>query len=116
MTAEDGFYYDSEGTSISVAEWFRLVAAGPLFLGIDTVGDRIVCTMWLGIDHSQGTASEPLIYQTMVWDVNAPPEHETPFPHGDVDHRYDRFYPTRAGALEGHAQTLLMVRLANEHG
>jgi hypothetical protein len=67
-------------------------------VGYDTVGDVIVSTVWLGIDHSFGDAETPVIFETMVF---GGPLHEV----------FDR-YATLEGARAGHALMLARVQQA----
>ena len=97
-------YYDRLGNPISQKIWaplfedtsYRIVAH-------DNVGDMLVSTVWLGLDHRLGSGS-PLIFETMVFHATAP----------NFEHRYRdlemRRYSTEADALAGHAELLDLVR------
>jgi hypothetical protein len=62
------------------------------------VGDVMVSTVFLGIDHQDGSSGPPLLYETMV------------FGHERLD--ICERYATRAQAIDGHAQVVRAVRAA----
>lgn len=51
--------------------WMEEARKGNLLrVGQDKVGDLLVSTVFLGIDHRFGDGDEPLIFETMVLDKN----------------------------------------------
>lgn len=74
------------------AEWFesanRQVAS-------DSVGDVIVSTVFLGLDHNWNNGGDPVLWETMIFG-------------GSHDGYCDR-YSSRAEALAGHASALAMA-------
>ena len=90
MTTE--LFYDYDGVAISDEEWHedRLSRGGrPRHAGLTQVGDYIVSTVHLGLDHSSWMEGPPLIFETMAAGVD---EWE------DIQERYS----TAEGAAEGH--------------
>lgn len=74
----DGDYYDMDGESISIGEWAMLLEKKGPWQGAGTfgwidqtpVGDMIVSTIWLGLDHSfqwPPVEKPAAIFETMVF-------------------------------------------------
>lgn len=59
-------YYDIEGKPISLQEYCFL-AQDPTYVTVDRslIGDKVVSTVWLGINHSSNPY-QPAIFETMV--------------------------------------------------
>jgi hypothetical protein len=67
----DGTYYDRKGKLITQDEWTRLFANKKYQILKQTkVGDRLVSTVWLGMNHNFGWGKKPLIFETLVLDDN----------------------------------------------
>ena len=83
-------YYDKNGQPIGTDEWSRLFEDNDYRrIGLDTVGQVRVSTVWLGMDHAF-LGGEPEIFETMVFG-------------GDNWIEQDRIhYRTEAEALAGH--------------
>jgi hypothetical protein len=69
-------------------------------IALDTVGDVMVSTVFLGLDHNfawlgRGANPHPLVFKTMVF-------------NGPLDQEQDRYH-TRLEALIGHAEMLAKV-------
>jgi hypothetical protein len=86
-------YYDRDGNPMEHEEWMVAFGFGN---GIDktAIGDVMVSTVWLGIDHSFGHGP-PLIFETMVFG-------------GGLDEYLWR-WSTVAEAQEGHNRVVQMV-------
>jgi len=97
--------YDRDGMPISMAEYSRLLAQpGYQRVAEDQVGPYWISTVWLGVDHGWGRRPVPVIFETMVFAEN-----------GKVGHDLEmRRYSTEAEALEGHAETVLLVRATTQ--
>lgn len=87
--------YDRDGRPITMEEFVDLLTRKDDYrrVGWDTVGNRVVSTVWLGMDHAFGVRGPPLIFETMV------------FPEGEILRRY----PTEELARAGHAEAVLLV-------
>ena len=85
----DGLYYDRKGKKITQQEWSKLFSNRKYQVLKQTkVGDLLVSTVWLGLNHAFG-GGKPMIFETLVL-------HEDN--HEDDGTRYS----TEAEALEGH--------------
>lgn len=97
-------YYDREGKPIDMDTWLSLWRDVTYKVIRKTmVGDVLVSTVWLGIDHAFGYSERPLIFETMLF-VGA---------EGDEMYRYY----TEAEALADHdrlVEQLRMVKAAVE--
>lgn len=62
----------------------------------DEVGNVLVSTVFLGLDHSHGMDGPPVLWETMIFGSPA---------HNDYQERYC----TREEALAGHAEALKLV-------
>jgi len=97
-----GSYYDRQGNPLTMEEWVQL-HSGDKTVAKTQVGEYLVSTVWLGLDHSFSGAGAPLIFETMVFD-------QTPgTPRKWSDELLER-YPTEAAALAGHDQVVQLVR------
>lgn len=89
-------YYDKQGNPLTREEYFALLdRIGPMYklVGNTTIGDALVSTVWLGLDHSYDNG-EPVIFESMIFG-------------GDRD-EYSERYSTLEEAQQGH------LRLVNE--
>ena len=111
---EPRFFYDLDGQPITHERWLAIAATGTRFVGMDTVGELVVGTWWLGIDHSFGEAPTPLIFETVVWELYEGGAGADP-PEEKIVHAYDRWYASREDARDGHVLTLQLVQHAQEH-
>lgn len=95
--------FDRAGQPIGIEDWTRLFADETYKrVAEDQVGPYWVSTIWLGLDHSHGYTSEPIIFETLV---SVPDDAEGLGP--DVDgHRY----ATEQAALDGHAELVTLIR------
>lgn len=62
----------------------------------ETIGDSEVSTVFLGLDHSFGDTSEPILWETMVFD-------------GKLDQEQDRCPGNRADAIKMHERMVERV-------
>ena len=82
---------------------------GPLFedaekrkVGRDEIGDAVVSTMFLGMDHNMSGAGPPVLFETMIfWDGH------------ELDEEQER-YCTWEEAEAGHARWVAAVRAAQQ--
>ena len=87
-------YYDMDGNLITREEWAALMEDPDYrFLARTEVGENVVSTVWLGLDHSFGEGLMPLIFETMV------------FPRGTQQR-----YMTKELALEGHEKMVTRLK------
>lgn len=89
-------YYDRQGNPADAAE-FERAFSGDRHVGLDTIDDVTVSTVFLGIDHSFGSGP-PLLFETMVFG-------------GPLDEEQVR-YSTEAEAAAGHKAMVERVRAA----
>lgn len=63
-------YWDRAGEPIGdVLEWARLFEnPGYRFVAIDEEGDRMISTIWQGLDVCHGRLTEPMPYESGVFD------------------------------------------------
>lgn len=94
-------YYDRQGRPVSAEEWSRLHSSGLDYLKVrrDVVGQYLISTVWIGLDHNFSPTGPPLIFETMIFG----PDEET---SGGV--LIDR-YTTEEEAIKGHEETLFSV-------
>ena len=87
-------YYDKEAKPINAMEWMALFD-DPNYQRISRteIGDYIVSTVWLGLDHNYGDG-DPVIFETMVFDKKG----------DDVGQRR---YCTLAQAARGHMEMVV---------
>jgi len=101
-------YYRRDGTRIPACDWVAafeatrrsadwMVARTHLTPASHPDQRVLVSTVFLGLDHNWGDGP-PLIFETMVF--------------GDTTHdQYQRRYSTESQALDGHAETVALLRL-----
>ena len=60
-------YYDRQGQPVTQDEWWRAFE-DPEYqrVALYEEGGYVVSTVWLGLDHSFGEDSPPLIFETLV--------------------------------------------------
>lgn len=94
MRFEFNLCYDRQGQPITIPEWGRL-HRDPDYVTVaqDKVGDRLISTIWLGLDLGWGP--QPVIFETMIF--------------GEDDARCVR-YATEAQARDGHTVTVAFLR------
>jgi hypothetical protein len=92
--------YDKDGNAISRDEYIALLEQPDYKRVAKDVlpNGRVVSTVWLGLDHSWGDDSPPLIFETMVF----PSE-------DDFAEMWCERYTTLALAQEGHARLVLVA-------
>lgn len=83
----------SEITEVDVAEWFE---SDDRIIAQDKVGNVLVSTVFLGIDHNFCNEGAPVLFETMVFG-------------GPLDSEMER-YCTRQEAEQGHARMLELVK------
>jgi len=89
---------DEHGEPIEVEdviEWARWFESANRHLARDVIGDVLVSTIFLGIDHNLVGAGPPLLWETMIF--------------GGPHDQYQERYSSRASALAGHRQAVEMV-------
>ena len=85
-------FYDRQGNPMTLNEWGRKHQDKDYkILGSTMVGDELVSTVWLGMDHGWGEGA-PVIFETMIF-------------HGPHDQWQDR-YTTEEAALAGHKRVV----------
>lgn len=96
-----GFYFDRQGKPISRKEWCQhLESREYCFVKQDQIGEILVSTVWLGLDHSFG-GDKPILFETMVFGPEGTPE--------KTDLACWR-YSTEQEALEGHARAIAVAQ------
>lgn len=78
-------------------EWGKWMQNADRRVGLDSVGDYRVSTVFLGLDHAFGNAT-PQLFETMV------------FKGGSYAELYCCRYPTWEDAEEGHAEAVAGLR------
>ena len=62
-----GKYYSVHGKEITMEQWAIAYEYGPHTVRYDKVGDFIVSTVWLGLDHNYIGGGKPIVFETMVF-------------------------------------------------
>lgn len=95
--------YDRQGNPMTHDEWVQQFGAGDeKLVALSQVGDAIVSTVWIGLNHQWGDGP-PLIFETMI------------FEEGDGDWRPQQWrWSTEDEALAGHC--MVVDELAGETG
>jgi hypothetical protein len=94
--------FDRAGEPIDFERWSLLFQDKRYQqIASDTLHGYLVSTVWLGIDHGWGFTREPVIFETMVFNVR-----DAPYP--DVEQRR---YCTEEQARAGHAEVVNEVEL-----
>jgi len=88
---------DAKGEPVpaELMEWARWFETGNRILGQDKIGDVLVSTVFLGLDHSFGDGP-PLLWETMIF--------------GGKHEGYQERYSTKAEAQAGHSKALALAR------
>jgi hypothetical protein len=90
--------YDRKGNPISIAEWMMLFHDRDYQVLAQTrVGEVLVSTVWLGIDHGFGYTEWPVLFETIVF--------------GPIDSGEEHRYETEGEALRGHRKIVREIRL-----
>ena len=80
-----------------VLEWARWYETADRKVARTDAGDGIkVSTVFLGLDHNFGFHGPPILWETMVF--------------GGAHNEHMRRYATRGQAVDGHNETVLMVK------
>lgn len=94
-------YYLNEDKSVSpcnLYQWAKQQHLEIPHIGCDIVNDKVVSTIWLGINHNwDDSDSNPLIFETVVFDKDANSFHQ-------------ERYSTYAEALKGHQDAIQWVK------
>ena len=92
-------YYDRRGEPIGIMDWAARLK-DPEVKGVaqTQVGDLLVSTVWLGLDHNL-VGGLPLIFETMVFDGD----------HNPASEGQSR-YSTEAQAVQGHDTLVAMLK------
>jgi len=77
------------------ARWFE-TSAKERIVAQDTIGDTLVSTVFLGINHSLITGAPPILYETMIF--------------GGPHDQYQKRSSTRAGALDRHNHAVALAK------
>jgi hypothetical protein len=94
-------FYDREGNPISLYQWALMFENDEAKRVARTeLGDVVVSTVWLGLDHGWGDDDRPLIFETMVFE-------------GKMDGEQMR-YSTEEEARTGHQA--MVIRVRNKEG
>jgi hypothetical protein len=89
-------HYDRAGEPIELEVWAeRFGDEDYKRVARDEIGDVLISTVWLGLDHNWGDGP-PLIFESMVFG-------------GDLDQEQIR-YSTESAALAGHADLVERVK------
>lgn len=110
-------YFDREGQPINATEWAEIWRTpGARQIGLTTIGEWNVSTVWLGIDHGMllHGRNQPVIFETMVFYTGTLDEEQMHPELRGLDQACIR-YCTAAEAEAGHDRTCvdLRVLLAN---
>jgi hypothetical protein len=91
-------FYGLDGQLITLEEWAELTISDKKILARDEIGDYLVSTVLLGIDHCFhiNPGMKPIIFETMVFK--------------DDDEDYVERYSTKEEALEGHKRAVVMTK------
>ena len=115
----DHFYMlDENGEPFAVDDirtWAKWFETAERHVDRTEIGEHVVSTVFLGIDHSLGRTYAPLLYESLVFvstalntSVRQPPGAEFEYVS---DEQYDmRRYATRAQAQAGHDEIVAEVR------
>lgn len=101
----NGYYYDINGTPITVDWWGELYGDKEYrIIGRDTVGKVLVSTVWIGINHAFMPTEPIKIFETMV------------FPGDNMveDDEFTARYSTLEEAQAGHAR--IVAEVAAKYG
>lgn len=115
-------YYDRQGRPMTLKQWAETFEGGHerreklKRVAETTVEPCWISTVWLGMDHSFGYNSTPIIFETMIFVHGDPAQRVRGDPGPDVhpglrelDNECWR-YSTEVEALAGHDQVVAFVR------
>jgi len=93
-------YYDRDGSPMPTSKWTWLFSYFEEYRLVEQteIGQLLVSTVWLGIDHSFGYGDEPIIFETMVFGLS------------DEWDEYMQRYSTEEEAKRGHEQVVTAIR------
>ena len=91
-------YYDRDGEQIDQTVWLKLLGEDNR-VAVDTFGDALISTVWLGLNHRLNGYGPPLIYETMIF--------------VDGQEVFQTRYSSEGDARTGHD---LLVGFFNAHG
>jgi hypothetical protein len=111
-------YFDRAGNPIGIGRFIDLTEHDVSYRIVrkTRVGNAEVSTVWLGLDFSM-LSGPPLIFETMVFDIETAVVEEGPFA-GMVYHPSDDFqqrYWTETAAVRGHWETVEALTLKAEN-
>lgn len=93
-------FYARDGSEMTIEQWTALLDNLEYKrVAWTKLGDVVVSTVWLGIDHNWSGAGGPVIFETMVFG-------------GSLQEQ--RRYSTEAEALDGHADVVELVRVEHQ--
>lgn len=98
MTRHRNFILDGNGNPVAAPDlltWAAWCENADRHVAKDVVGDVLVSTVFLALDHSWGDGP-PQLYETMIF--------------GGQHDEYQERYATKEAALAGHDSALAMVR------
>ena len=78
-------------------DWFK--NASNRLIAWDEIGDAVVSTVFLGVDHA-GDGAQPILFETMIF--------------GGLHNYHQKQYATRADALTGHVAAVAMASSSTE--
>jgi hypothetical protein len=114
-------HYDREGEPISLRQWAMLIKCPSYKKLLDTIiwkaenkskGAIFVSTIWLGLDHGFGIYDDPVIFETMAFELRAgPTDVRLQTDYGGI---YTARHTTEREAYEGHG--LAVLELDHERG
>jgi len=97
--------FNKWGKPIGLLEWARLLEYNDYArVALNRIGRFKISTVWIGLDHSFGTGSKPLIFESMVFDMKDLKEFNgKTFPESIEQRRYSTFIQ----ALLGHYKLVI---------
>ena len=85
------------GYDCKTGEWAEfMMNTGKRQLAKDLLGDVLISTVFLGIDHNYAGTSEPVLWETMIF--------------GGQHAGYQKRYTSKEQALEGHKEAVELVK------
>ena len=88
--------YDRDGHPVTIDQWIQAFKPDDRIVARTEIGETLVSTVWLGLDHGSG-GGPPLIFETMT------------FPDDRGESEQVR-YSTEEEALAGHAAIVARLR------
>lgn len=93
-------FYDYDGQPTTAERWNELLLSTRRSVRFTTIGNYLVSTVWLGLDH--GLGHQPMIYETQVFDAR--------IPDGLGRTVYQQRYPNRDQAEQGHQDAIELTQ------